>query len=86
MLFSSGSVKRDQLGRDHDVGAREPVERVHPVEEAGRGHDAELLMLEVDERRDLLKILERVRAGESIEGLVPDSIIPLVEKYYRLNS
>ena len=64
MLFSSGSVKRDQLGRDHDVGAREPVERVHPVEEAGRGHDAELLMLEVDERRDLLKILERVRAGE----------------------
>ena len=28
MLFSSGSVKRDQLGRDHDVGARELVERM----------------------------------------------------------
>ena len=32
------------------------------------------------------EIRQRVRAGESIEGLVPDSIIPLVEKYYRLNS
>ncbi|UKK56373.1 nicotinate (nicotinamide) nucleotide adenylyltransferase [Prevotella communis] len=32
------------------------------------------------------EIRQRVRAGESIEGLVPDSIIPLVEKNYRLNS
>ena len=27
-------------------------------------------------------IRRRVKAGESIEGLVPDSIIPLVERYY----
>jgi nicotinate-nucleotide adenylyltransferase len=32
------------------------------------------------------EIRQRVRAGESIEGLVPDSIIPFVQQYYRLNS
>jgi len=29
------------------------------------------------------EIRQMVRAGESIEGLVPDSIIPLVEQYYQ---
>ena len=29
------------------------------------------------------EIRQMVRAGESIQGLVPDSIIPLVEQYYR---
>ena len=28
------------------------------------------------------EIRQRVREGKSIEGMVPDSIIPLVEKYY----
>ena len=28
------------------------------------------------------EIRQRVRAGESIEGLVPESIVPLVKKYY----
>ena len=28
------------------------------------------------------EIRRKVRAGESIQGLVPDSIVPLVEKYY----
>ena len=54
------SVEHDQFGRDDDFGAREPVERVHPVEEAFRGHDAELLVLDVDERRNLLEIMERM--------------------------
>jgi len=29
------------------------------------------------------EIRQKVRAGESIKGLVPDGIIPLVEQYYR---
>ena len=29
------------------------------------------------------EIRQRVQRGESIEGLVPDNIIPLVEEYYR---
>ena len=28
------------------------------------------------------EIRQRVREGKGIEGMVPDSIIPLVEKYY----
>ena len=28
------------------------------------------------------EIRQRVRAGESIEGLVPEAIVPLVKKYY----
>lgn len=29
------------------------------------------------------EIRQKVRAGESIKGLVPDGVIPLVEQYYR---
>ena len=29
------------------------------------------------------EIRQKIRAGESIKGLVPDGVIPLVEQYYR---
>jgi nicotinate-nucleotide adenylyltransferase len=29
------------------------------------------------------EIRQKVRAGESISGLVPESIVPMVEQYYR---
>ena len=50
---------------------------VYPRDEYAGTIDVPLLPVSSTEIR------QKVRAGESIKGLVPDNIIPLVEKYYK---
>ena len=50
---------------------------VYPRDEYSGTIDVPLLPVSSTEIR------QKVRAGEDISGLVPDSVIPLVEKYYK---